>query len=267
VSGQYLEVPGARLYYETAGDGPPVVFLHGFSLDARMWDDQWEAFAQRHRVVRYDLRGFGRSAAEPVAYREDDDLCALLDHLNIARAHVIGLSMGAVYAVDFAIVHPERVHALVPVDGAPSGSAGPMPPGPPQAEALAAAGREDEALAGWLADPFFTPAHEQPAVAERLREIVSGYGWWAAKNPRLRRRLDPPAAGRLGEITAPTLVVVGERDVPRLRETAEELASGIRDARLLVLPGVGHMANMEAPETFNAAVLEFLARVGSRSAV
>ncbi|MBV8718596.1 MAG: alpha/beta fold hydrolase [Chloroflexi bacterium] len=259
VSGQYLDVPGARLYYETAGDGPPVVFLHGFSLDARMWDDQWDAFASRHRVVRYDLRGFGRSEAQPVAYSQEDDLVALLDHLEIARAHVIGLSMGGVYAVDFALAHPERVLGLVPVDGAASGSLGPMPPGPALAEAQAAEGRTDEALTSWLADPFFTPAHEQPGVAVRLREIVSGYGWWAARHPGKRRRIHPPAAGRLGEITAPTLVVVGERDVPRLRETSDELARGIPGARLLVLPGAGHMANMEAPQAFNTAVLNFLA--------
>jgi 3-oxoadipate enol-lactonase len=257
----YLDVPGARLYYEVAGHGPAVLFLHGFSLDTRMWDDQWQVFADHYRVVRLDFRGFGRTEAEAVAYSTEEDIVSLLDHLHIERAHIVGLSMGAVFGVDFAIACPERVHALVPVDGAPAGLPGAMPPGPALAEALAAQGRFDEALTTWLADPFFEPAREQPLVAARLREIVSDYRWWGAQHPGLRQRIDPPAASRLGEITAPTLVVVGERDVPRLQETSAVLAEGIRGARLVVLPGVGHMANMEAPRGFNEAVLGFLADV------
>jgi pimeloyl-ACP methyl ester carboxylesterase len=253
----FVQVPNGRLYYEVAGDGPPVLFVHGFTLDTRMWDDQWPVFAERYRVVRLDLRGYGRSQAEPAGYSNMDDLVAVLDHLEIPRAHVIGLSMGATVVVDFALAHPERIHALVPVDGGPSG-AGPMPAEIQEIIAQAGAGHVSEALETWLATALFAPAMEQPAVAARMREIVSDYTWWSARHPGLHRPLQPPAAGRLNDISAPTLVVVGERERPTVMADCQTLAANIRGARLVVLPGVGHMSNMEDPQAFNTAVLEIL---------
>ena len=108
----FLDVPNARLYYEVAGAGPAVVFVHGFTLDTRMWDDQWTVFGERYRVVRYDLRGFGRSEAEPVPYSDLDDLLALLNCLDIERAHLVGLSMGGMVLVHFALTHPRRVRGF-----------------------------------------------------------------------------------------------------------------------------------------------------------
>lgn len=109
----FLDVPHGRLYYEVAGAGQAVVFVHGFTLDTRMWDDQWTVFGERGRVVRYDLRGFGRSEAEPVPYSDLDDLLALLNFLDIERAHLVGLSMGGMVLVHFTLAHPRRVHGLV----------------------------------------------------------------------------------------------------------------------------------------------------------
>jgi 3-oxoadipate enol-lactonase len=255
----FLEVPNGRLYYEVAGDGPPVLFVHGFSLDTRMWDDQWATFAPRYRVVRVDLRGFGRSEQEPVPYSDLEDLVALLDHLRIERAHIIGLSMGAVVVVDFAIAHPERVASLVAVDGGPGGMGAP-PPEMQTITALAADGRMSEALEAWLATALFAPANEQPHVAARLREIVSDYGWWRARHLGLLVGIEPAAAARLDEITAPTLVVVGERERPGVRAGCDALGAGIRGAQMVILPDVGHMSNMEDPAGFNDAVSEFLAR-------
>jgi len=124
----FLEVPGGRLYYEVGGDPDEaaVLFIHGMSLDTRMWEDQWSAFAERYRVVRLDLRGFGKSTSEATPFSDIDDLVGLLDHLGIERVHVVGLSMGARVIVDFALAHPERVHALVSADGVLSGF-GPLP--------------------------------------------------------------------------------------------------------------------------------------------
>jgi len=122
----FLDVPNARLYYEVAGAGPAVVFVHGFTLDTRMWDDQWTVFRERYSVVRYDVRGFGRSEAEPVSYSDLDDLLAILDYLAIERAHLVGLSMGGIVVVHFAVTHPSRVHAVVAADCGPSGLTGPV---------------------------------------------------------------------------------------------------------------------------------------------
>jgi pimeloyl-ACP methyl ester carboxylesterase len=256
-SAAYLEVPHGRLFYEVAGNGPPVLLVHGLSLDTRMWEPQWLPFAERHRVVRVDMRGFGRSTSEAVPFDDMEDLVALLDHLAIDRVHIVGLSMGATLVVDFAIAHPERIHGLVPVDGGPSGAPGP----PPDVLAIfqaAAEGRVDEAREAWLATALFAPAMEQPEVAGRLREMVEDFGWWRTRNPGLAQAPRSPATGRLGDISAPTLVVVGDRERPAVRQSCELLVNGIRGAQMVVLPGAGHMSNMEAPAAFNTAVLEFL---------
>jgi pimeloyl-ACP methyl ester carboxylesterase len=254
----FVDVPHARLYYEVAGDGPPVLFVHGFTLDTRMWDDQWAVFAERYRVIRLDLRGFGRSEAEPLLYSNMDDLVALLDNLAISRAHIVGLSMGATVVVDFALAHPERVDALVAVDGGPSGTGAP-PREVQNVIAQAGAGHVSEALEAWLATALFAPAMERPEVAARMREMVTDYTWWSARNPGLAQPLQPPAVGRLAEISAPTLVVVGERELPSIRVHCEMLATEIPGARLVNVTGVGHMSNMEDPQVFNTTVLDFLA--------
>ena len=106
-----------RLYYEVAGSGHPLVFIHGFTLDTRMWDDQFETFAREYQVVRYDRRGFGKSSL-PVDedYAHADDLAALLEHLGIDRAYVLGLSGGGASAIDFALTYPEAIDGLITVD-------------------------------------------------------------------------------------------------------------------------------------------------------
>src|SRR5688572_28623774 len=102
----FAEINGARIHYEVAGDGPPLVFLHAYTLDCRMWDDQFEHFTDRYRVVRYDTRGFGRSDVPTEApYSNHEDLRLLLDHLDIDRAHVCGLSSGGGIAIDFTLAH------------------------------------------------------------------------------------------------------------------------------------------------------------------
>src|SRR5689334_19941744 len=110
------EVNHTRLYYEVAGSGPPLVLIHGFDLDTRMWDDQFEVFAQHYRVVRYDVRGFGKSARPTEPYAHEEDLKALLDYLGIAQAHIVGMSMGGGIAIDFTLTYPEMTRTLILVD-------------------------------------------------------------------------------------------------------------------------------------------------------
>lgn len=260
----FSEVNGTRLYYEVAGSGAPVVLIHGFTLDTRMWDDQFGPFAERHRVVRYDARGFGKSAPfGDVPYTHADDLAALLAHLDIPRAAIIGLSMGGRIAVNFALAHPAMTSALIPVDATLVGhrwsgewgtAVGPV------GRAARSTGI-DAAKQLWLDVTLFTPAREQPAVGASLAAMVAGYSGrhWLGGDPE--QNTEPADIDRLGDITAPTLVVVGERDMPDFHVIADTLAQRISGARKAVLPGVGHMANMEAPERFNAEVLRFLANL------
>ncbi len=260
----FADVNGTRLYYEVAGFGPPLVLIHGHGLDSRMWDDQFAPFAAYYRVMRYDLRGFGKSApVGEIPYRHEEDLAALLDHLEMAGAAILGLSSSGAVAIDFALAYPAKTRALIAFDAALSGHAW-SEEWSAQRKALRQTARTADALAAneqWLAHPLFAPALEQPAVAARLRQMVTDYsGWhWANRDPQ--HGYDSPATERLRDITAPTLVILGARDLPDFHVIADQIAEQIPNVRKIVLPGVGHMANMEAPEQFNAVVLGFLAGI------
>lgn len=260
----FAAVNGTRLYYEVAGDGPPVALVHGFTLDTRMWDDQFLPLAERYRVVRYDARGFGRSdlpTGEP--YGHQDDLRALLDHLGIGAAAVIGLSMGGGIAADYALAYPDRATALVLIDAAIGGhrwsaewdaAVGPVWRGAREEGIPVAKGR-------WLALDLFAPANEQSAVGARLGEMVGDYSGWHWVNRDPGRGVKPPAMERLGELIAPTLAIVGERDLPDFHAIAARLGEGAPLARVVTVPGAGHMANMEDPAAVNRLLLDFLGEV------
>src|SRR5581483_1490815 len=109
----FVEINGARLYYEVAGEGFPLVLLHAGIADSRMWDEQFAAFAQRYRVVRYDWRGYGRSVIPAGPFAQHAELSELLQHLGIARTHILGLSYGSMISLDFTLAYPEMVEKLV----------------------------------------------------------------------------------------------------------------------------------------------------------
>jgi pimeloyl-ACP methyl ester carboxylesterase len=262
----FAEVNGTRLYYEAAGSGEPVVLVHAFTLDTRMWDDQFEVLARDYRVIRYDARGFGKSAppkaGEP--YSNADDLAALLDHLDARRAHVVGLSMGGRFALDYAVTYPDRPRSLVVVDGVVGGWQWSREWVAAYAPIVEAGRKRDVAQAKslWLGLSLFAPARAQPQVDARLRQMVGDYSGWHFVNQNPERALAPPALGRLGAIRAPTLVLVGERDLPDFQRMAEWLEREIPGARRAKIAGAGHMANMEAPAAVNQALGGFLGRAG-----
>jgi len=253
-----LRVPGGELYYEVDGSGVPVVLVHGLALDARMWDDQVPALTDIARVVRYDARGFGRSARDAgTAYTHADDLRRLLDHLELDTAVLVGLSMGGGIAVEATLATPERVRALVLLDAVLDGV--PWDPDSRRgmraiAESLSSGGL-DAAKAAWLRHGFFVPAQRDPDVARRLVEMVDDFPGllWTETDPHAPR---PNALELLPTIAAPTTVVVGELEVPCFREMAEVLAGRIPGARMVTVPDAGHMVNMEAPAAVNALLRE-----------
>jgi 3-oxoadipate enol-lactonase len=260
----FADVNGTRLFYQIAGAGQPLALIHGFSLDARMWDDQFAVFCQRYRVLRYDARGFGRSAVPgDERYSHAEDLLALLSFLEIEHTALIGFSLGGGIAISFALTYPAAVDALI--------VAGSMLPGRRLSAELGAsfgaiwsAGRTlgvEAARARWLQHELFAPIRARPELAARFTQMLSNYsGWeWANHNPQ--RDPTPPPAERLGEIRAPILAIVGERDLPDFQAIAGMIERDAPGARRVVLPGVGHVVNMEAPEWFNALALEFLADV------
>lgn len=255
-----LTVNATHLYYEEAGAGPAVVLIHGFTLDTRMWDDQFPALAQRYRAIRYDLRGFGRSALPDGPYSHVEDLRALLDRLGISRATLVGLSKGGGVALDFALTYPERTTALTLLDTILGGHAWSAEGSARDALVWqeAARGGIPAAKASWLAHPIFAPAMRRPAVAARLHAIISDYSGWHFVNANPEQGISPPAATRLRALAIRVLALVGEYDLPDFQAITAQIGRDAPQARTLVVPDAGHMANMEAPEAVNRALLAFL---------
>ncbi len=266
----YLELGDGRLYYEVAGEGETLVLSHAGFVDSRMWDEQWEAFSQRYRTVRYDLRGFGKSspAERPVDRRAD--LYRLLQHLGIARAVLVGCSMSGEIALDFALERPERVAALVLVSAMPVGFE--FHGEPPRAflEMVEAMQQRDLERAVelqnrlWIDGPFRQPGQVDPRLRQRAAEMSR----IALANDTFRKAdsvpvnpLHPPAAQRLGEVHMPVLIIADALDNPEVVRAAEVMAAGIPRARKVILPGCAHLPNMEQPEEFNRNVLEFLSEI------
>jgi 2-hydroxy-6-oxonona-2,4-dienedioate hydrolase len=259
-------VNGATLYYELVGEGEPLVLVHAGIADSRMWDPQIEAFAQRYHVIRYDMRGFGKSAMVEGPYSHHEDLRVLLDALEVGRAHLIGCSMGGATVLDFALRFPERVGALVLVGSAVSGFEVDVER-PKQWDELVAA---DEAgdlervseleVQIWVDGPGRQPEDVPAAVRDLVREM--NLIALRSEASELGEELPPelPAVDRLVEIRAPSLVIVGNSDQPRITAAADLLERELPTVRRVVMPGVAHLPNMERPEEFNRIVLDFLAR-------
>ncbi len=267
-----LQTEGGPLYYEVAGEGHPLVFLHAGVADHTMWDEQWDVFAQRYRVIRYDSRGFGKSPVEkdhPFSNRQD--LYELLKHLDVEKAYLVGLSRSGQIALDFTIEHPELVDALVWVAGGVGGYEGGKPSETEMAtfNALEAIWEKKdwETLAEmesrvWVDGPGQPLNRADPALRERVRRmILNNYTLHPEEGKPIT--MDPPAVGRLGEVKAPTLVMIGTLDTSGTQASAEYLAATVKGAQKVVFEGVAHMVNMEQPERFNRVVMEFLAGVDS----
>lgn len=263
-----LVLPGARLAYEVTGDGPAVVFVHGFGLDMRMWDPQVAHLAGRFRVLRYDCRGFGASGPfDPATpYTHAGDLLALLDHCGIGQAVLAGLSFGGRVVLQAALTAQERVAGLVLLDAVLDG----VPWDPESAAGLELAAQQAMALgllagrAAWLAHPLFAAARQRPDLAGVLAEMVAGYPGqhWTGNDPH--EVTGPPLIDALPDLTVPALVVVGEQDVPCFREMSAVLARGLPDARQEVIEAAGHMVNLEQPAAVNALLTEFLDHLPGR---
>ena len=261
----YAKVNGTTLYYETKGNGQTVVLLHGWTLDTTMWDDQFDEFAKQYHVLRYDLRGYGKSALktqEPFTHH--DDLKALLDYLKIEKAALIGLSMGGTIAINFTLTYPETVSALVTVDSSIENSTSPyMAEFNKSWSKIFVKGKEggvESARSFWMEMPLFKPVMDNPRCSTRLKNIVGSYSGWDFVNESNIIEMSPIPERRLHEVKAPTLVVVGELDDTGFLDIGNVISNGIRGSEKVTLRGVGHMSNMENPEEFNRIVLNFLGK-------
>ena len=265
-----VEVPGATLFWESTGRGHALVLVHAGICDQSMWDDDVPSFAGGHQVITYDCRGYGATRSTDVAFSNRADLIAVLDNLGIARASLLGCSRGGAIVLDTTLEYPDRVSALIWVNGGLGGLEHESTPEEvalfeseePLAEARDWAGLADLDVRIWVdgigQSPTRVPAH----IRERVRAMsLANY---VAEHPAGQPIvLDPPAAGRLGEIAVPTLIVEGELDPSDTHAAADALATGIAGARRVTMKGVAHLPNLERADDFRRIVRDFLASAGA----
>jgi 3-oxoadipate enol-lactonase len=255
------------LYVEQAGEGPPVVLLHEGIGDSRMWEPQWAKYAGRFHVVRYDMRGFGQSPPAVGTYSLSGDLVELLDDLQLGPAALIGMSIGGAVAMETTIARPDLVSRLVLVG---SGLRGfemndETTVGWEEEEAALERGDDDEAveinMRMWVDGPSRSPDEVDPELRRKMAEMQRRAIdlWRGAGEEGKHSPLVEDWGERLGEISVPTLVLVGELDRPEMLAIAEKLEAEIPGARRETIAGAAHVTNMEQPEEFDRLVLEFLA--------
>ncbi|MFL5704318.1 MAG: alpha/beta fold hydrolase [Ktedonobacteraceae bacterium] len=250
------------------GEGHPLVLLHGGYMDRRMWDEQFEVFAQQYQVIRYDIRGFGKSEMPQVPYSHVEDLSALLNHLNVKQAYLLGLSLGGLIAVDFTLEHLDRVDALVLVGAAISGFVPVLTREEEKQEnqraapfIKAAEERDTSQLVEVVMQhPTLVPSAQYASARQRVRANLSEYSWIFVLDPAPMQQITPPAVERLAEIQIPTLIIVGDEDALMLHQIAEKLEQDIPQTTRVGIAETHHMPNMEKPEEFNRIVLEFFSR-------
>jgi 3-oxoadipate enol-lactonase len=261
---QYLETNGARIAYDVDGGGPAVVLVHAGVANRRMWDAQVRALADAYRVIRHDTRGFGETETDAVEFSNRADIAALLDALGERSAHLVGLSRGAVIALDFAIESPDRVRSLTVASGGVGGYDAPEEADASvweEAERLEEA-RDWPALAEWETR-YWVDGPGQPVdrVDPELRSLVHGWilsTYEAEKEEGTPIPLDPPANDRLDDLRAPLLVMYGTLDDPATKDSMRYLASRVPGARLDIFEGAAHLINLEQPARFNRMLREFL---------
>lgn len=262
-----VEVPDGLLYVESAGDGPPVVLIHPGLWDSRTWDEQFDSFAIGHRVVRYDVRGYGRSS-RPIPgrpYSHVRDLEAVLDALALDRVALVGCSMGGHIALDSTLVLPDRVGALVLASPGICGVES-LPEedlwwetSDRAVETAIAAGDLEEARRLQL--EIWAPLGTDDDAGRRIRDIALDNHHELTMDESGAEDIDPPAAERLHEIRVPTLVLPADHDPPDMVRVCRFLADGITDARMVQIPWTDHVVNMRQPAEFNRIVLDFLREV------
>ena len=261
------ELPRLRVAFEDEGQGPAIVLLHSLATDRTMWDGVAPLLVGGgFRVIRPDLRGHGSSARLAGPYSlEDfaDDLAGLLDHLEVATPHVVGLSLGGMIAQAFALRHPGRAHSLVLADTTaeyPAAGRAIMEERAALAEREGMAPVVEPTIGRWFTEGF---AASRPAVVDRYRSLIRSNDPLAYA-ASARAVASVAYRDRLGDVKTPALVIVGEHDLATPPELAAELAQGLSGAELVRVPGA-HLSAVEAPEPFAATVLAFLRAMAETS--
>lgn len=240
------------LHYQSVGRGIPIVFVHGFSLDSRMWQPQLDYFAKNNQVVTYDLRGFGRSPTPTRPYSHHDDLYDLVTRLNLPKFHLVGLSLGGEVAIDYAFTYPNTIASLTLANTSLGGYASTV-----DWRVYAREQGLGRAKKNWLNHPVFEPANRKPEVVKQLQVMVADYSGWHWFNDDPRIKLNPAAIDRLEAIKIPTQIILGELDLPYYHEIAKILVDKIPNSKFHIISDAGHLTNLENTSKFNETLASF----------
>lgn len=249
-----------RLCCRDEGEGPAVVLVHGWPLDLGIWEPQASELARSFRVIRLDRRGFGQSGGTPDAAADADDIEALLDHLGVAQAALVGMSQGARGAIALALRQPMRVGILV-LDGPPADLAG-------------LSGDEEDLSIGEFRglaqarglDAFRDALRRHPLMrlhaADARRHFEGALSRYAGRDLLcpLPAPVPPPDAAALARLAMPVLVLNGELEIRQRRMAGDRLCGLLPDAERAIVPGAGHLANLDNPRAYNDMIQSFLRR-------
>ena len=262
-----LEVNGAELFVDDQGQGRVLLLIHAGIADSSMWDDQVAAFSKGHRMVRLDMRGFGRSNLPAGTFSNVQDVAGVLRALEIDRLTVMGCSFGGLVALDFTLTYPEMVRHLILVAPSVSGSS-------PSERIKAFWDAEEQALEQgdlqaatelnlrlWVDGPQRRPEQVDPQVRQKVHDMQMTIFQKPEPEDIDEIPIDPPAIGRLSEVRIPTLIIVGDLDLQEKLDLADQLELELPYGELVVIEGAAHMVSMEKPLAFNHLVEDFLARM------
>ena len=256
--GSFVDVEGSKLYYEECGTGAEaVVLIHDGIAHSAVWDNVWPDFCKHFHTIRYDRRGYGRTPAASTWYTETEDLAALLRQRKISRAVLVGSSHGGELSIDFTLQYPGVVQQLVLVGAVVSGF--------PYSDHFLNRGMNNSqpfekndvatGLANWAKDKYLlAPGHE--AAQKRLLALLTA-------NPQDMTHTDyarptAPAIGRLHDIHLPTLILVGDADIPDVHAHAGAIEAGIPGSKRVVISDAGHLMYLEKPAEFSGQVINFI---------
>ncbi|MEQ8427805.1 MAG: alpha/beta hydrolase [Gammaproteobacteria bacterium] len=255
---------GVKIRYEVSGKGEPLLLIHGWTFNRHMWSEQIPDFQKHYKTITYDRRGCGESDGGSDLRLEAEDLRELLDHLQIDRTFLLGMSQGGRIALRFAYLYPERVKALIlqcaPLDGyKPAIKSADQIPIQDYAQ-LVADGKIDAVRKQWLQHPLMAIPADKPDIAEKIKAIINCYSG-SDLQCGINERMAFPVnlAENLDQIKAATLLIVGDKETDTLKDVTDKLLNGIRGSKKVVINGGGHLINLIKPALYNKAVLEFLA--------
>jgi pimeloyl-ACP methyl ester carboxylesterase len=258
-----LVVNGTRLRYRDEGCGPAVLLVHGWTLDLEMWDPQVRALRNTFRLIRLDRRGHGLSDGVPAAQQDGEDLGALCHQLGLNRVALVGMSQGTRSALAFACAAPSRVTALI-LDGPPALEADSDPEVPLQRyAALVRRHGIDAFRSEWTRHALMQLRTEDPGVRALLAAMIARYPGNDLRHPASATEVRCCGL-RLESLPVPALILSGEYDLPGRRQAAKQLAARLPDAELAVLPGAGHLPNLDTPDTYSKLCRGFITRHSPR---